>query len=32
MFEHSWLFWVVIVVMVALAGATLVIAKRRRWI
>jgi Mg2+ and Co2+ transporter CorA len=32
MFEHSWLFWVVIVVMVGLAGATLVIAKRRRWI
>jgi magnesium/cobalt transport protein CorA len=31
-FERSYLFWVTIAIMICLAGATLVIARRRRWI
>ncbi len=31
-FEQAWIFWVVIAVMVALAGATLYIAKGRNWL
>ncbi len=31
-FEQAWIFWVVIAVMVALAGATLYVAKRRNWL
>ncbi len=32
LFEQPWMFWVTIAVMLLLAGGTLLIAKRRRWI
>jgi hypothetical protein len=31
-FEWSWMFWVTIGLMLALAGVTLVVAKRRSWL
>ena len=32
LFEQAWIFWVVIALMVLLAGATLYVAKRRDWL
>jgi Mg2+ and Co2+ transporter CorA len=31
MFERPWMFWVTLGLMAALAGVTLLIAKRRHW-
>ena len=32
LFDHEWLYWAVVAVIVLIAGATVVVARRRRWI